>query len=150
MLSYEGFLSVVRDAPLVAIDLIVENEHGRILTGLRLNAPAQGYWFVPGGRIRKGESLDAAFSRVCVEELGLNLARNQASLLGLYENFYDDNFSGKVGISTHYVVLAHRLQLPCGDVSFPVGQHCEYQWRLPVELAADLSVHANTRAYFLE
>jgi colanic acid biosynthesis protein WcaH len=49
----EDFATVVRSTPLISIDLIVENESGEFLLGKRTNRPAQGYWFVPGGRVQK-------------------------------------------------------------------------------------------------
>lgn len=52
-LRHEDFATVVRSTPLISIDLIVENAHGEFLLGKRLNRPAQGYWFVPGGRVQK-------------------------------------------------------------------------------------------------
>ena len=54
MLSKEDYLRVVRDAPLVSVDLIVRDAQGLVLIGLRQNRPAQGSWFVPGGVIRAG------------------------------------------------------------------------------------------------
>ena len=57
------FSSIIEHAPLISMDLVVRDMAGNVLLGKRLNRPAQGYWFVPGGRIRKGEHFDAAFSR---------------------------------------------------------------------------------------
>lgn len=48
-LRQEDFAAVVRTTPLISLDFIVENGQGEILLGQRLNRPAQGYWFVPGG-----------------------------------------------------------------------------------------------------
>ena len=62
--------------PLISIDLLVQNEHGEYLLGLRNNRPAQGYWFVPGGRVLKNETLDGAFKRLTFEELGIELKRS--------------------------------------------------------------------------
>lgn len=70
-LTDETFRTVLASTPLVSIDLVVENSAGEILLGQRLNRPAQGFWFVPGGRIQKSESLDAAFRRLTRGELGL-------------------------------------------------------------------------------
>ena len=61
-LRHEDFATVVRSTPLISIDLIVENAHGEFLLGKRLNRPAQGYWFVPGGRVQKDEPLRAALT----------------------------------------------------------------------------------------
>ena len=82
-LSNELFRSVVDSTPLISIDLVVLNSKGECLLGQRLNRPAQGNWFVPGGRILKNETLDAAFNRLTLEELGKVSARSDARLLGV-------------------------------------------------------------------
>lgn len=43
--------------PLVSIDLMIKNAQDQMLWGRRNNRPAQGYWFVPSGRICKNEGL---------------------------------------------------------------------------------------------
>lgn len=47
------FSTVIENTPLVSIDLIVLNSQDQALLGHRLNKPALGSWFVPGGRIYK-------------------------------------------------------------------------------------------------
>ena len=64
------FTTVIDSTPLVSIDLLIENTDGKILLGYRNNRPAKGYWFVPGGRIQKGESMDDAFQRLTQSEIG--------------------------------------------------------------------------------
>ena len=149
MLSKDDFLTVVRLTPLVAIDLIVSDDAHRVLVGYRRNRPARGTWFVPGGRIAKDESLDAAFTRIVSDELGVaGAARPASRLLGVYEHHYDDNFAGVEGFGTHYIVLAHAMTL---SEAAPVGrldQHSEYRWLSPDELLARDDVHENTKAYF--
>ena len=63
-LSHDEFAVVVEKAPLVSIDLIIENHRGQILLGMRTNEPAKDYWFVPGGRILKDERIAEAFERL--------------------------------------------------------------------------------------
>jgi len=94
----------------VSIDLIVENPQGEFLLGQRVNPPAQGFWFVPGGRIRKNETLADAFRRISATELGVSLPLSRAQLLGAYEHIYNDNFLAEPGINTHYVVLGYALK----------------------------------------
>lgn len=96
--------------PLISIDLLIQNEYGEYLLGLRRNRPAQGYWFVPGGRVLKDESLNDAFKRLTFEELGIELERNQAHFKGVYEHFYEDSVFGEAP-GTHYIVLAHQMQV---------------------------------------
>ncbi|TJY65124.1 GDP-mannose mannosyl hydrolase [Sinimarinibacterium sp. CAU 1509] len=141
------YLELIARAPLVSIDLIVRDTGGRTLVGMRRNAPAKGYWFVPGGAIRKGETLDHAFARISHTELGQSFARRDAALLGVYDHLYVDNFMGVPGIGTHYVVLAHTLQITTA-LELPRSQHSEFRWMTPLELREHPQVHANTRAYF--
>ncbi|MDP3858519.1 MAG: GDP-mannose mannosyl hydrolase [Stagnimonas sp.] len=147
LLPRAEWLQVVRNAPLVSIDLILIDPQGRVLLGLRENEPARDCWFVPGGVIRKGESLDAAFSRIAETELGLPLRRQDAELLGVYEHFYQQNFAGAAGFGTHYVVLAHRLAL-AGALQPADAQHRALRWFRVDELLAEPAVHANVKAYF--
>jgi colanic acid biosynthesis protein WcaH len=61
-LDKELFSTVIESTPLISIDLVVKNNLGQTLLGQRLNKPAKGFWFVPGGRILKDESLATALS----------------------------------------------------------------------------------------
>lgn len=149
MLTQLDFLDVVRLTPLVSIDLIVSDPDGRILIGHRRNRPAQGTWFVPGGRILKDETLDAAFSRIADAELGVpRLARSSARFEGVFEHHYSDNFAGEPGVSTHYIVLAYALSLADTQRLGRLDQHNGYLWLTPAELLVRDDVHDNTKAYF--
>ena len=147
-LDKETFRTVVRFAPLVSIDLVVINSQGQVLLGQRTNRPAQGFWFVPGGRILKNEAMAAAFLRLSKAELGLASELGDAEFLGVYEHFYTDNFFG-TDFSTHYVVLGYRLVHDLDLNSLPDAQHHSYRWFDVAELLASVQVHDNTKAYFL-
>ncbi|WP_312213170.1 GDP-mannose mannosyl hydrolase [Pseudescherichia sp.] len=147
-LSQEDFATVVRSTPLISIDLIVENADGEFLLGKRTNRPAQGFWFVPGGRVQKDEPLAQAFERLTLAELGLRLPLAAGEFYGVWQHFYDDNFSG-TDFSTHYIVLGFRLKVNQADLALPDAQHEDYRWLTPEALIADENVHDNSRAYFL-
>lgn len=68
-LTGEIFLPSLAATPLIAIDLVARDCPGEVLLGERLNRPAHGYRFVPGGRGLKNESLDDALRRVTLAEL---------------------------------------------------------------------------------
>lgn len=142
------FQTIVTHTPLVSIDLIVSDQQGRILLGKRRNRPAQEVWFVPGGRVNKDETLDAAFQRITLAELGVELTRQAAIFKGVFEHFYPDCFSGEA-TSTHYVVLAHELKLD-GLGPIPPEQHSRCCWLTPDELLVDPQVHENVKVYFRE
>jgi colanic acid biosynthesis protein WcaH len=52
-LNKDEFAQVVRNTPLVSIDLIIRDPDQYVLVGFRTNEPAKGKWFVPGGVVRK-------------------------------------------------------------------------------------------------
>jgi colanic acid biosynthesis protein WcaH len=145
------FTTVVASTPLVAIDLVVTNSRGDALLGLRVNRPAYGFWFVPGGRIQKNERLDSAFRRITHDELGRSFERAQARLLGVFEHFYDDSVFANAGSGpdTHYVVLSYCLELAEDEtLQPPTEQHQQYRWWPQDELRFSSRVHEHTRAYF--
>jgi colanic acid biosynthesis protein WcaH len=139
---------VVRLAPLIAIDLIVRNVRHEVLLGLRNNAPAKGFYFVPGGMILKNESLRQAFARLAKNEINCEAKLDDARLLGVYEHFYADNRFGEPGYGTHYVVLGYELKLDDASGLKGDAQHSELRWWSKAELLASGRVHDNTKAYF--
>lgn len=145
-LNKDTFETVIESTPLISIDLVVENSNGEVLLGHRNNRPAKGYWFVPGGRVRKNETLDDAFSRLCREELGVSAARQQASCLGPYEHFYDDYVFG-TEVSTHYVVIGYKIIVDIDIESLPEKQHNEYRWFTKDEMKLSPEVHIHTKWY---
>ncbi|TBU75750.1 GDP-mannose mannosyl hydrolase [Pseudomonas daroniae] len=146
-LPTETFKSVVASTPLVSIDLLVRNAEGELLLGERLNRPAQGSWFAPGGRILKNETLDAAFERLTREELGQVFRRDQGRLLGVYEHFYDDSVFGEAP-DTHYVVIAYALEPGTAQsLQPPCVQHGRYRWWPIEQMRDEPRIHRNTRDY---
>lgn len=143
------FTTVIDSTPLVSIDLVVINEHGQTLLGERLNRPAQGYWFVPGGRILKNESLKIAFKRLTLDELGYELNIEDAELLGPYDHFYDDSVFGDQ-IKTHYVAIAYIVRVSVKQLSnLPINeQHGCYKWFDMDALSNNEQVHIHTKWYF--
>jgi colanic acid biosynthesis protein WcaH len=147
-LAVEDFSRVIRCAPLVSIDLIVEDTFGRYLLGWRNNPPAKGCWFVPGGRIYKDEAISSAFSRISQSELGNSFVIEQGSFLGVYEHFYEDNAFSEAGYGTHYIALGFVLKEDLLDM-LPEEQHNKYRWMTSEAILSDSGVHAYAKNYFL-
>jgi colanic acid biosynthesis protein WcaH len=149
MLPPEQFLAIVEHTPLVSIDLICRNAQGEVLLGLRNNRPAQGSWFVPGGRIVKDERVGAALQRIAARELGLTqLDPASARPLGVFQHLYEDNFAGRAGIGTHYLVLGYAIDIAADAPLVLDDQHSALRWFSIPELLADAQVHTYTKAYF--
>ncbi|MCK8077195.1 GDP-mannose mannosyl hydrolase [Vibrio sp. 1CM2L] len=147
-LDKQSFSNVIENTPLISIDLVIEDEQEQILLGERLNRPAQGFWFVPGGRVLKDETLSEAFARLTLEELGSHYELNSASLIGPFTHLYDDNvFNGS--FSTHYVAIAYKLRINRADLALPMNiQHSGYRWFSVDELKLRDDVHTHTKWYF--
>jgi colanic acid biosynthesis protein WcaH len=148
MLPLSHFKDLVENAPLVSIDLIVRQREG-ILLGKRVNRPAQGFWFVPGGRVYKNESLADAFNRIVLKELGINHSLDQALFRGVYEHFYSDSFVSEA-ISTHYIVMAYEIKLSINLEELPLCEHLQYEYFDKVQLLNRSDVHRYTKNYFLK
>ena len=154
-LSEDLFRTACAALPLVSIDLLVTrpSTQGReVLLGLRNNRPAQGWWFTPGGRIRKNEPLATAMSRLALEEIGLHPDwLHRTILLGAWDHFYPDS-AFDPDISTHYINLPYALhltQVEAQTVQPATGkdfQHESWMW-LPISDAlTDVRVHAYVKA----
>ena len=141
-------LEIIEATPLVSIDLIIRNPSEKVLLGKRINRPAKGYWFVPGGRIIKNETIVHALKRISKIEMGQDLSTEAHSLLGAYDHIYEDNFLNVDGINTHYVVLAFSILLQQEIDVNPDEQHSDLQWWEIDKLLKDPTVHHNTKAYF--
>lgn len=151
------FTAACSALPLVSIDLYVTrpSDHGQeLLLGLRNNRPAQGWWFTPGGRIRKNESIASAMQRIAQDELGLDKAKlDHAKLLGAWDHFYPESaFDERV--STHYVNLPYWLALDSSSAQnnpWPTGkeaQHSAWRWVLLQEANHDDTLHINVKLAF--
>ncbi len=145
----ETFKSIIQHTPLISIDLIVRNEQGEVLLGKRVNAPAKGYWFVPGGRVRKNETLDEAFVRLVKEELGIEsgITRTDTKFLGVFEHFYDDCiFNNKV--TTHYVAIGYEINIKnCNKNMVVNDQHLNYEWFNKNKILNNFNIHQYTHLY---
>lgn len=151
LLSPAQFEQACAALPLVSIDLVVTNPQGQLLLGLRSNAPARGWWFTPGGRIRKNEPFQQAMARIALDELGLPAdLLGGAVLMGAWDHFYPDS-AFSPAVSTHYVNMPHRLQLSWQDISRltlqPDQQHTAWQWLDAAQAETDETVHPYVRAY---
>lgn len=150
MIDLEKFRLVVESAPLVSVDLLVENEFGEFLFGKRLYKPAEGFWFVPGGRIRKDETIVEALSRVMIEETGVVSDSVEARFIGVFEHIYEDSIFSTTDdyVGTHYIALGYHINF-IGELKLEqmYEQHSEICWLKHSEVISDESVHENSRAY---
>ena len=96
---------IVAHAPIPSVDLVVDCVDG-VLLARRQNEPARGEWFVPGGRVQKGEPIRETVHRVAREELGVDVAIEEE--LGTYDHFYETADVSDAG-GKHYVAHGYRV-----------------------------------------
>jgi len=149
MLPLNLFSLALENLPLFAIDLLVINQHKEILLGKRVNAPAKGFWFVPGGRVFKNEQISDAFARIARAELGSELPYMKAKLIGLYDHFYSDSAVSD-NISTHYINAAHVIRTDLLFTELPRLQHADYRWVAIDKLESDPDVHFYSKVFLKE
>lgn len=144
------FKTVISSTPLISIDLVVRNNQNQVLLGKRLNAPAKGFWFVPGGRVQKDETLDDAFTRLIKEELGTEVVvkRSEANFLGVYEHFYEENVFDHT-VTTHYIVLSYEITIYSNKLNkIPFNQHSQYVWWNELDIKSSKNTHIYVQKYF--
>lgn len=151
-LDLSTFATVVENTPLISIDMIIRNSNGEVLLGRRLNAPARGFWFTPGGRIYKNETMTDAFTRIIHDETGLTYPITDATFIGTFEHFYEDSAMSP-DISTHYIVLAYEItadiDLSTNRYPLPTNdQHGDYRFVSVDQLMDDPQVHTHVKWYF--
>lgn len=147
-ISEEEFGRIVRCTPLISIDIVIRDPERTVLLGLRNHEPAKGYYFVPGGRIRKGELIAEAFSRILAAETGYCAHFESTRFLGVYQHIYSSNRFGDPTFGTHYVVLAYELNLNVRPALTLDYQHSVFEWMTESELKSRPIVHQYTKAYF--
>jgi len=142
------FARLIRVAPLIAIDIILRDPSRRILLAQRIDEPAKNYFFVPGGRIFKNETIKVAFERIASTEVGICLPFEAALLFGVYEHFYSTNRFGDASYGTHYIVLAYEANV-AGDTKVKLGgSQSAYEWVAESVVLTEPCVHDYVKAYF--
>jgi colanic acid biosynthesis protein WcaH len=125
-----------------SVDLVVDYDDG-ILLARRQNEPAKGEWFVPGGRIQKGEPIREAVHRVAREELGIDV--RISAELGIYDHLYETadvpDSGGKNDVAHGYLVTPETESVQLNE------QHAESRVFPTAELP---DLHPYVREYLAD
>jgi len=151
-LSKDQLSDVFRYNIVTSIDIcIVKNK--KILLGKRRNNPAKDFYFVPGGRIVKEETIDNALNRIIKVETGISTLRKKnkkINFLGVFEHFYEENFLGNKEFSSHYIVLAYLLDansLSRINRDIFMNQHSDLIWYDITRKEMDINIHEYSTIY---
>ena len=149
MLSNKQFQDIIKLTPLIALDLIIYYKN-KILLGRRINEPAKGFFFIPGGRILKGETLEKSCLRLTKNELGFTIPLNKFTFHMNTQHIYKNNFFNN-NFSTHYICLCYKYEL--NDIEYKKinidQQHDDILWLTQDKMLKNDLIHINTKNYFI-
>ena len=136
LLSAERYAEIVRDVPILCVDLIIVGPFNKFLLVERKNEPMAGQFWIPGGRVMRDEPIQAAAIRLAREEVGLEL--DSIKLHGIYEEVFEKSAAnpatGIHTLSAVYWCVARHSDVKVDD------QSASYRWseELPEHLLTNL------------
>lgn len=151
-LTDTDFQTIIKLTPLISIDFIIYNENGEIMLGKRKNEPAKGYWFTPGGRIFKRETIQTAMVRILLQETGISLNHiHNYQIHNICDHFYENNFYDNttdthylnISINTNYMITNDNINMLNLD-----QQHSDILWLSVEQLLKHNDVHLNVKNQF--
>ncbi len=114
---------ILENVPIACVDIAIVAE-GAVLLVKRKDPPAKDQWWVPGGRVLKGEMMRETALRKALEEVGMKC--HVGPLIHTAETIFSD---GPAGIAVHSINSCFFLY-PAGPGIKPQldDHHDEYQW----------------------
>lgn len=124
--------NILKNIPILCIDLIISHKNQFLLVK-RKQEPLINEWWVPGGRVEHGESLDEAAVRKLREELAI---KDFSGLIkyGLYQDQFDKSSFGKHLYHTFSVVYKLKIK----NISNIIIDDTSYDWALKNKLPTRL------------
>ena len=113
--------------PCVAVGAVVFNS-GRVLLVRRGQAPAMDFWAIPGGKVKLGETLQAAAEREILEETGLRIRARDP--IYTFDHLEKDE-TGQIRF--HYVIVDLVGDLIGGEIR-PGDDAAEARWIAPDDM----------------
>jgi colanic acid biosynthesis protein WcaH len=119
----EDYNKILKIMPLACIDIAIVS-HGSILLVKRKDPPAKGEWWVPGGRILKGETMKDCATRKAKEEIGIDC--RVGPIIYTAETIFDD---GPFGIPVHTINSCFLMYPKTIEFACHIDSHHEdYRW----------------------
>lgn len=97
LIPQDLYNQILANVPIACVDVAVVS-NGSVLLVKRNDPPAKGDWWVPGGRVRKGEMRKATARRKALEELGIDC--HVGPVVYTAETIFPD---GPHGIAVHSI-----------------------------------------------
>ena len=98
------FNRIMRILPIVSVEALIVMDSGLLFLKRKIE-PVKGEWWLPGGRVHRGESLDCALHREVKEETGLELGHRR--LINVYSRVFPER---------HDITIAYLCRCNRGEV----------------------------------
>jgi len=109
MIPEKQYISIIEVLPILCVDIIIQNRSGEYLLIQRGREPLKGEWWVIGGRVLKGETLEEGAVRKIKEES--NLSISEVNFVGYYEDTSEVNPFGE-SMPLHSVSMVFSATYP--------------------------------------
>ncbi|HVU13939.1 MAG TPA: NUDIX domain-containing protein [Phototrophicaceae bacterium] len=122
-IPWELYRQILETMPIPCVDIaIVAN--GAVLLVRREDAPAKGQWWLPGGRVLKGEMMKDAAMRKARQEVGIEC--HVGPIIHTAETIFPD---GPDGIPVHSINSCFFMYPTRPDFQIKLDTHqSDYQW----------------------
>lgn len=129
--QYKDILNVL---PILCVDIVARNSSGEYLLIKRKNEPKKGRWWVIGGRVLKGETLEQAVIRKVKEETGIKVKKMKP--IGYFELVTGVNPFG-LKFKYHTVSVVFEIDFNCKQPIVLDAQSSEFKYskKLPVDFS---------------
>jgi len=109
------YTKIKENLPIPFVDLLIIYQ-GKLLLMLRNNEPGKDLWFIPGGRVLLGETLEEAVKRVLQKETGLEPQSIQQ--VATMSHFWP---------TTQTVTTYYKVTVPTEQVTLN-NEHRDHKW----------------------
>jgi 8-oxo-dGTP pyrophosphatase MutT (NUDIX family) len=121
----------------LGLKALIQNIEGKVLV-LHANletfkSPEVDHWDLPGGRIHKGETVEAGLSREVLEEVGLEHVQIVKLLDASVSRMRISHLD--VGI----ILFTYLCHIGDQEIKLTDNEHTEFKWVLPADAAKLLS-----------
>jgi ADP-ribose pyrophosphatase YjhB (NUDIX family) len=131
-LSNKLYGEILDNIVVACVDVLIINAKGQILLGHRSQDPLRGWWLI-GGRMLPGESLQEAACRKLREEIALTVCPSDVSVVSVNSFLFDKRAQAPIDHGCHMlqVLTTVKVGQPQGKL---IAEYSELGWFNPQEV----------------